>query len=158
MGYNVIDLIDKAIKIEQERKNIIMNAMSKDSNYPNIRLISKILVDQGDKRIDYYEKIKEETKNKDFEEIDFMTYDKISFLINEFNKKIYITEAKSPKEYILFSLELARDKYSLFIDIQGRLFNNTKDKNTKAYEILSKIIEVVRKQIDTLEKTIQYIH
>lgn len=46
-----------------------------------------------------------------------MIYDKILFLINEFNKKIYIIEVKSLKEYILFLFELVRDKYLLFIDI-----------------------------------------
>ena len=53
-----------------------------------------------------------------------------------------------------FSLNLAKDTYSLFIDIQGRLVKNINDTSTKTYDILSKIINNIKKQIKTIEKTI----
>ena len=154
MGYNVLDIIDKAINIENRRKTIIKSVVVKDKSIPAIVLISKILCRQIDEIIKYYEDLKAEIRNTGFEEIDIITYDKISFLINEFNTKIYIQDIENGKDYFRFSLNLAKDTYSLFIDIQGRLVKNIDDTRTKTYDILSKIINNIRKQIETIEKII----
>lgn len=154
MGYNVMDIIDKSIKIEEKRKIIIKDVVAEDKALPAVKLISKVLYNQINERIKYYKELKEEIKNKELEEIDFRTYDRISFLMNEFNNRVYIEEITNVKDYLKFSLDLAKDKYSLFIDIQGRLFNNTNDTTTKTYEILSKIITNISKEIRTIENTI----
>ena len=154
MGYNILDIIDKAINIENRRKIIIKNVVAKNKVIPAIVLISKVLCHQIDEIIKYYEELKEEISNTEFEEIDILTYDKISFLINEFNNKTYIQDIDNGKDYLKFSLNLAKDKYSLFIDIQGRLIKNMNDTSTKTYDILSKIINNIRKQIRTIEQTI----
>lgn len=154
MGYNVMDIIDKSIKIEEKRKIIIKDVVAEDKALPAVKLISKVLYNQINERIKYYEELKEEIKNTELEEIDFRTYDRISFLMNEFNNRVYIEEITNVKDYLKFSLDLAKDKYSLFIDIQGRLFNNTNDTTTKTYEILSKIITNISKEIRTIENTI----
>jgi len=90
MGYNVIDLIDKAIDIEVRRKIIFENIGQKKSDIPSIKIISKVMIKNVDKTIQYYETLKKEIGNDDLDEIDFVIYDKISFLINEFNKKKYV--------------------------------------------------------------------
>ena len=62
MGYNVLDIIDKAINIENRRKIIIKSVVAKDKVIPAIVLISKVLCSQIDEIIKYYEELKEEIK------------------------------------------------------------------------------------------------
>jgi len=154
MGYTAIDIIDKAINIENKRKIINKNIVAKNQVSPAIKLISKVLCTKIDEIIKYYEELKEEIKDTELEEIDVRTYDKMSFLMNEFNESVFAPKVTNVREYLECSLELANNKYSLFIDMQGRLFNNTSDTNTKTYEILSKIIINISNQITTIEKTI----
>ena len=154
MGYNIIDIINKAINIENKRKMVIKNAITENNTSPSIKLISKVLCNQIDEIIKYYEELKNEIKYTELEEIDFRTYDKMSFLVNEFNERICVLKVINVREYLKSTLELEKNKYSLFIDMQGRLFNNTSDTGTKTYEILSKIIANILKHIRTIEKTI----
>lgn len=154
MGYNIIDIINKAINIENRRKSIIKNALIEKKTSPAIKLISKVLCDKIDEIVKYYEELKAETKQAELEEIDLRTYDKMSFLINQFNERKYVLKMTNVREYLNCMLELTVNKYSLFIDIQGRLVNNTSNTDTKTYEILSKIIADILKQIRTIEKTI----
>lgn len=155
MGYNIIDVIDKAINIAKRRKTIFETIGEEKCNIPSMKIISKVLVKEVDKAILYYETLRKEIGNVDFEEIDFATYDKMSFLINEFNKKIYVPEINNVREYLKFSLTLEKDIYSLLIDIQGRLVKNINDVNTKTYKILSHIIHNVDMQIAAIEKTLK---
>lgn len=154
MGYNVLDIIDKAIDIQNRRKIILKSVVSEHKAKANIILMSKVLCNQIDKIINYYNQLKDEMIDTEFEEIDIIIYDKISFLINEFNIKIYYEDIENVKDYLKFSLNLAKDTYSLFIDIQGRLVKNINDTSTKTYDILSKIITNIKNQIKTIEKTI----
>ena len=85
MGYNIIDIIDKAINIENRRKIKIKKVIAENQVLPSVKLISKILCNKIDETIKYYEELKEELKNIEIEEIDLRTYDKMSFLINESN-------------------------------------------------------------------------
>jgi len=56
-------------------------------------------------------------------------------------------DIQNGKDYLKLSLNFAKDKYSLFLDIQGRLVKDIDDTNTKTYEILSKMIKNIKKQI-----------
>ena len=154
MGYNVLEIIDKAIDIQNRRKIILKSVMGEDKAIPAVILISKVLCNQIDDIIKYYYELKDEIRDIEYEEIDIITYDKISFLINEFNNKIYNPQIDNGKEYLNFSLNLAKDTYSLFIDIQGRLVHNKNDTSTKTYDILSKLMSSINKKIITIEKTI----
>ncbi|WP_224037744.1 hypothetical protein [Clostridium gelidum] len=154
MGYNVLDIINKAIDIQNRRKIILKRVVSENKAKANIILMSKVLCNQIDEIIRYYHELEDEIRDTEFEEIDIIIYDKISFLINEFNIKIYHSDIENGKDYLKFSLNLAKDTYSLFIDIQGRLVKNINDTSTKTYDILSKIINNIKKQIRTIEKTI----
>ena len=154
MGYNVLEVIDKAIDIQNRRKIILKSVLGEDKAIPAMILISKVLCNQIDDIIKYYYELKDEIRDTEFEEIDIIIYDKISFLINEFNNKIYNPEIDNGKEYLNFSLNLAKDTYSLFIDIQGRLVHNKNDTSTKTYDILSKLINSINKKIKSIEKTI----
>jgi hypothetical protein len=155
MGYNVVDLIDKAIDIAIRRKNILEDIGHEKLDIQAIQIMSKVLSKEICKTIEYYETLKKELNNADIEEIDFVIYDKISFLINEFNKRIYASEINNVREYLKFSIDLLRDTNSLLVDIQGRLIKNIWDINTKTYKILSDLIRNIEGHIDTLEKNLR---
>lgn len=155
MGYNVIDLIDKAINMAIKRKSIYKKIEEQKNDIPSIKVMSNVLTKEVNKTIAYYEKLKKEIGDEEFEEIDFWIYDKISFIINEYNKKNYVPEVNNVREFLKFSLDLEKDIYALIMDIQGRLVKNSDDVNTKTYKILTKIIKNKEKHIETLENILK---
>ncbi|EFG89043.1 hypothetical protein CLCAR_1227 [Clostridium carboxidivorans P7] len=99
--------------------------------------------------------LKKELGDLNPDEIDFGIYDKMSFLINEFNKKVYVAEIINTREYLKFSLGFQKDVYSLIIDLQGRFVKSTRDTDTKTYEILSNMINNKASHIAILEKILK---
>ncbi|EFG89044.1 hypothetical protein CLCAR_1228 [Clostridium carboxidivorans P7] len=55
MGYNVIDLIDKAINIGIKEKTLYENIGKEKCNIPSIKIMSKILIQEVDKNIQHNE-------------------------------------------------------------------------------------------------------
>ena len=156
MGYNVIDIIDKCIYVENEQKNKFQKFMESEDISPKLKVFLKVFLKDKDRIINYYNKLKEEVMQYELEEIDFRTYDKISFLINEYNIRINSVSLKdiSPRGYLKVFLELSKDEESLFIDLQGRLYNNASDSQSNTYKVLSDIIEYTKKHTEMIEKTI----
>lgn len=152
MGYNVIDLIDKSIDITNRERKIYENIGEENCNIPPIKILSKVLIAHVDKDLKYLEDQKNNLINVEIEDIDFGVYDKMSFLINEFNKKIYIKKVINARDYLEFSLNFQKDVYSLLVDLQGRSVKCTDDINTKTYKTLSYMISNKAKHIDVLEK------
>ncbi|MFL0268049.1 hypothetical protein [Candidatus Clostridium radicumherbarum] len=149
MGYNVVDVLNKAINITIRKRSIYESLGQRKCDILAVKIMSKALVKEMDRTIQYYEKLKNEVEP---EEIDFYIYDKISFLIDEFNKKINVTEINNIKDYLKFSLDVEKGGKSVLIDVQGRFVKNKSDINTKTYKILSDIIYNKEKLITTLEK------
>ncbi|PRR82273.1 hypothetical protein [Clostridium vincentii] len=156
MGYNVIDLINKAINISIRKQHIYENIKQQKGDIPYMEIVLTVLIKQIDKTIKYYEILKNEVANKDFEEIDLGVYDKISFLINEFNQKISEPQINNVRNFLEFSLNLEKDTYALFIDVQGRFVKNASDINTNTYIILTNIINKKADFITTLEENIKW--
>ncbi|PRR81985.1 hypothetical protein [Clostridium vincentii] len=152
MGYNVIDLINKAINISIRKKAIYDNIRQQKRDIPYMEIVLTVLIKQIQKTIEYYETLKKELVNENFEEIDFGIYDRISFLINEFNQKLSEPQINNVRNFLEFSLNLEKNTYALLIDIQGRFVKNTSDINTKTYTILSNMISNKAAFISTLEK------
>lgn len=152
MGYNVIDLIDKSINIDIKKKAVYESVGQRKCDIPSIEIMSKVLAKEISKTIKYYEKLKNEVSESEIEEIDFYIYDKMSFLIDGFNKNIYATEINNIKEYLKFSLELEKDGKSLLIDVQGRFVKNANDINTKTYKTLSDMIINKEKLVTSLSE------
>lgn len=152
MGYNVVDIIDKAISIANKRKEIISE---KHNPNPSAVVISRVLIKEINKIIEYYEDLKNEIKSCEIEEIDFYTYDKISFLMNSFSNKIKDVNVSSLRDFLKHSLETEKDLYAMFIDVRGRFVNKSSDVNTKTYETLTKIIENKARVIKMLEKSLK---
>lgn len=157
MGYNVIDLINRCIQIEDIKLKYLEELIEKKKNEPTVQIMCKVFLKDSISSRSFYKNLKEDLDASKIDEIHIMTYDKISFLFNEFIKKIYVPDLNSPRKYLLFALDLAEDKHSLFLDIQGRLYNDSKDDSTVTYEILTKIIQKSEKQVKAIKKTLSKI-
>ncbi|PJI09574.1 MULTISPECIES: hypothetical protein [Clostridium] len=154
MAYNIVDILDKAINVANKVKIEYETIGKEKCDIQSIKIMSKVLVKQLDKTIEYYESLKEQIGDTEFEEIDFFIYDKMASLINQFNKKTYIKDINNVRDYLMFSLGLEKDVYSLLIDVQGRFVEDTSDMNTETYKILSNIINNEAEHIAILEKTL----
>lgn len=154
MGYNVVDIINKAIKVTIKEKNIYENVKKEKYDTPIIKAISNVLIKETKKNIEFYENLKKEMEKEKLDDIEFGIYDKISFLVNQFNNKEYLINFDDVKEYLVFSLNVEKDIESLLIDIQGRLVKNISDTELKTYKTLSLIINNKKEYIDKFQKLI----
>lgn len=155
MFYNIFDIVDKTIKIEEKRIDIINNLIDENRNLPAINLLGKVFRKESFKMISYYKDIKSEISTMEVEEIDFTTYDKLSFLITEFYNRMYIPNIKTVKEYLKYVLNIATDELALFIDIRGRIVNGSGNSCEITYEILSKIILRLEEQVKNIDKLLK---
>jgi hypothetical protein len=151
LGYNIIDVLDKAIDIAHKRKRLYTEISNQKKQPPAVRIVAKVLADNVDTTFLYYEKLKKELKDKEIEVIDFFIYDKISFLISQFNLRIHDADIKTSKELIRFSINFEGEILALFLDIQGRLIKTAADANSSTYLILSDMIQTKTKLIHNLE-------
>jgi len=151
LGYTIIDIVDKSIAIAYKRQDLY-SEISVQNNLPSsVKILSKVLSHNVDKTLFYYQKLRKEISDDEIE-INFAIYDKISFLISQFNLREYSTDATTPKDFLSFSLNYEKEILALFLDIQGRLVETSKDTTSKAYAILSNMIKNKSKLIENLEK------
>jgi hypothetical protein len=155
MAYNVLDLLDKAINIAEKRKKIYNEELTNISKDSSLYILMNVLIKNVDRTIEYLEKLKLETDNLTGEEIDFDIYDKISFLINEFNQKLFIPENLNIKTLLESSLDIEKNVLALYIDIQGRLVKKKEDTETNVYKLLSRVILQKEKKIKDLQTFIK---
>lgn len=154
MSYNITDIVEKAIKIEEKRIFLINELINENKNLPTINLLGKVFEKESRKMIDYYKTIELELNNSKLEEIDFRTYDKISFLINEFFSIMFIPVVEKPKEYMNYALQLSSNQLALFLDIQGRLVNNSNRADGITYNVLSDIIVKLEQRVDSIKRVL----
>lgn len=153
MAYNTIDLIDKAIDMAKKRKKIYIHIANDNSENKGMNIIVNILVKGLDKNIGSYNRVKEyiEQNEEVLEEIDFLIYDKILFLVNQFNRRLMNPKISSTEELLEFSLNLENEIYALFIAIQGRLVVKEEDSTTNTYRFLSNVIKEKKEYVRNLE-------
>ncbi|MDO5516114.1 MAG: hypothetical protein Q4F66_01085 [Clostridium sp.] len=154
MGYSVIDLLEKCIQIENIKIKYLEDMIEKKRNETVIQIVCRVFSKDCLNTITFYNDIKESIDSAEISEINVMTYDKMSFLFNEFIKKIYIPDLDTPRKYLLYALDLAKDKHSLFVDIQGRLYNDSKEDNSVTYKVLTKLVKKSEDQIRSIERTL----
>ena len=153
MGYNVTDILDKAVTIALKRRTIYKTIGQENRDILSIKIMSNVLIKELDKTIGYYQTLLSEISDVEFEEIDFSIYDKMSSLINDFNKRIDVEiKINNVRDYLKSSLEMEKSIYSLMIDLQGRFVKNSSDIHSKTYKIFSDIIDNKVKHIEMLEK------
>jgi len=153
LAYNTIDLIDKAIDMAKKRKEIYIHIANDNSENKGMNIIVNTLVKGLDKNIDCYNRVKKyiEQNEEVLEEIDFLTYDKILFLVNQFKKRLMNPKISGIKSLLKFSLNLEKEIYALFIAIQGRLVVKEEDAKTNTYRFLSNVIKEKEEYVRNLE-------
>lgn len=151
MGYNALDIIDKSIEIEHRRNDLLQRILDESNNIPNKKICSTVLNAEIDRRIKRFNELKEKLLTQELKDIDIITYDKISFLISEFNKKAYFIKVNSLREFLDFSLELLYDKQALFIDIKGRIASNSVNIDGEAYNVVFEILNYISDEIEIVK-------
>ena len=142
MGYNVIDLINRCIQIEDIKLKYLEELIEKKKNEPTVQIMCKVFLKDSISSRSFYKNLKEDLDASKIDEIHIMTYDKISFLFNEFIKKIYVPDLNSPRKYLLFALDLAED-LSLKEALQMCVAYNVSDDELIVQEMLEMIDSVV---------------
>ncbi|WMJ80044.1 hypothetical protein RBU49_14540 [Clostridium sp. MB40-C1] len=157
MAYNVIDIIDKLTFLKRKVKNIYIETYSANPNDYRCKIVCNTLVKYQDKHIKHYNEIKKNLIHKELEEIDFVIYDKISFLIDKYKNSIYLIDKdhKSIKDILKLALKYENENKGLIIDIQGRLVKKEQDTRTVTYSVLSDILKKEQMYIYDLTKILQ---
>lgn len=156
MGYTIIDIIDKLIMIKMNTRQIYSSISYTNREDKAFNLVAIALMKVQEKHIKYYEELKSKI-GKDIKEIDFLIYDKISFLIDEYKNRVDILEVtpKNMEEILRLALDFENKNSALIIDIQGRLVRKEVDMQTKTYSILSEMIRKEQKYLNDLKNIIQ---
>jgi hypothetical protein len=154
LSYTTVDLINKAIYTTQKKKKLYLNQLENVEGKTLFYVLTSVIMKNLDNSIEHYNELKREIGN-DVEEIDFTTYDKISFTINQFNEKMLNPNIINTKDLMNFHLNFEKSLLILYISIKGILVKNKKDVETTAYEVTSDMIIEVEKNIEKLEKFIK---
>ncbi|WBW97155.1 hypothetical protein [Oceanirhabdus sp. W0125-5] len=152
MAYNIIDILDKTIHMAEKRKQLYLNIDYMGQDKQKFQLIQSVLIRSIEREIKYYEDIIHDLKDMNLEIIDFRIYDKISFLMNQFNNKIYYEKIDNIPKLIKWTAALHKDIFALFMSIQGKLVTSESDFETFAYKILSNVLIRKEKTIKELER------
>lgn len=149
MGYNAIDILDKAILITENKKKMYRKIAS-NSNSPRIQLVADILISHLDKSIYFYKFSIVRLRDKSLEEIPFDVYDTVSSLVNTFGQLISIPDIKEVRDFMKFASLIESKTLALFVDIQGRVLKNREDVNSEVYKILGILIKEKQKNIEDI--------
>ncbi|WP_010292546.1 hypothetical protein [Clostridium senegalense] len=153
MGYNSIDLVDRAIDTSNKILNFYENIKKNNNNIISFNVFVNILEKHEKEKINYYKVLKESITYEDTKEINFFIYDKISSLITQFNNKISNHKCGiNTKELTECAIEINKDVRALFIDVRGRITKDEDDWETSEYKVLSSIINIQEEYIKKLEQ------
>ncbi|MGB3368912.1 MAG: hypothetical protein WBA54_15550 [Acidaminobacteraceae bacterium] len=150
MGYDIRDIIDKALDVASKRKGLYSSLMDINPNV-RVRFVINTLLIQVDKDIKLFNELKQSITDDIAEEIDFDIYDKISSLVYQFNRILIKPNIRTSDELLNFALDVEEKQYALFVDIQGRLVKDNVLVESQAYLMLNKIIEVREKNIKNIK-------
>lgn len=150
MGYDIRDIIVKAVNLALKRRELYISLLDINPNI-RVRTVINTLLIQVEKDIKQLEDLKESISDTIAEEIDFDIYDKISSLIYQFNNSLVNPKIRSLEEVLEFSLKLEESVYALFKDIQGRLVKDNSLIETQAYLILEEMIRLKEVNIESIK-------
>lgn len=154
MPYNIVDLLDKFIYIEQAGYKMYMEITKMNSIQDKIKTIARVFAIEEEKHIAVYQCIKERMKNEPEIEVDFYTYDKASTLIYQFTKLKKIPDWESPISLLKFCLDFEKDNLALLLSIRGFLIKTKEDENSINYKAISEIINEEYKHVKNIENFI----
>ncbi|WP_027623044.1 hypothetical protein [Clostridium lundense] len=151
MSYTVLDLIDKIIYMIDKKKDICKSILDNMKKGTSVYILMSVFMKNLDTSAKYYMNLKKDVSIEDLDKIDFAIYDKMSFLMNEFNSKTIFEESTSVRDIIDSWLSFQKDALALYIDIQGRLVKNEDDVKTNTYKIIANMINQKKNYIKGLE-------
>lgn len=150
MGYDIRDIIDKALGVASKRRELYSSLMDINPDV-RVRFVINTLLIQVDKDINSFHALREKITDEIAEEIDFDIYDKISSLVYQFNRTLIKPNIRTSDDILSFALDVEEKLYALFVDIQGRLVKDNVIVESQAYLMLTKIIEVKEKNIKNIK-------
>ncbi|MBE6064693.1 hypothetical protein [Clostridium cochlearium] len=151
MAYTALDLLDKIIYVEEKKKSMCGIRLEKIKNNTRIYVLVKVLIKNINENIEFNKKLRKEIEKTEMEEIDFVVYDKISFLIDEFSNKIVAPDVFNIKDIFKSCLEFQKDILALYIYIQGKVVQKQADVGTSTYKVLNTMIAKKKKELKELE-------
>ncbi|AOY78037.1 hypothetical protein [Clostridium formicaceticum] len=150
MGYTIIDVLDKLIKVKEIGHNMYAAIVAGEETNARIKTVAKVFAIEKNKHIMTYKSLRNQMITENFEEIDFDIYDKVSKLISRFNYA-YPENIMDIKEFLRFSLKFEKENLALVINIQGLFVRTLKDIDSSAYNVLAEIIKEEEKHIRSIE-------
>ncbi len=158
VNYTILDLIEKLRSIEEDAYELYKEIEENfKTGYPKISIVAKTIAKFEKSHIKYYEKLYDELKDKNNEQIDFFLYDKAAKLLYEFKTHIEKPQVNDVKGLIKYAMEFEKNSTALLLDIQGRLFLKKEDTDTELYETITKIIKEEQEHERMFEKLITAI-
>lgn len=151
MAYTVLDLLDKIIYVEEKKRNICGIGLEKVKDDTRIYILVKVLMKNLNDSIEFHKELKEEVKKTEMQEIDFIVYDKVSFLIDEFSNNVMAPDNFNIKSIFKCCLDFQKNILSLYIYIQGKIVQREEDVGTSTYKVLNTMIAEKKKEVKELE-------
>lgn len=148
--YDIRDILRKGIDITN-RKKIEYEKLLENSGDVRMRILIGIFIRATQKDIDYYQRLIDNITDTIAETIDFGVFDKVSNLVNQFNRMIVKLDIKDRRELVSFALMQEKSTYALLVDIQGRMVTSN-SASSIAYYVLLELIDEKRKFIEELEQ------
>lgn len=148
--YDIRDILRKAIDVTN-RKKIEYEKLLENSGDVRMRILIGVFIRATQKDIDYYQKLIDSITDSIAETIDFGVFDKVSNLVNQFNRMIVKLDIKDRRELVSFALMQEKSTYALLVDIQGRMVTSN-SASSIAYYVLLELIDDKRKFIEELEQ------
>lgn len=150
MSYNTLDLIDKAIMLAEKRRSMYYGIYEKSENNQD-KLVIKVLIRLTMKDVDRYEELKSALEKEAMEDIDFLIYDSAANLINNFVRSFLEPNIKNLSDLLKFAISIEEKTFALFLDIQGRVYQNEKKDDSQVYVALNKLIERKKTNVESIK-------
>ena len=151
LGYNIIDILDKLIVIEQKGHTIYKAISQKENVDEKIKVVARILADQETRHMASYKRIRKLTAEEgEMPAIDFDIYDQASQLISGYMSPPSVHMADI-QQLLKFALDFEKQGLALLMRIQGLLVRGKESEGSINYSVLTEIIEEEKKHINDLE-------
>jgi hypothetical protein len=136
--------------LAEKRKNIYYGIYDRSENKQD-QLVIKVLIRLTMKDVDRYVELKSALEKDPIEDIDFLVYDSAANLINNFVKSFLEPNINSLSDLLEFAISVEEKTYALFIDIQGRIYQNEKKDDSQVYVALNKLIERKKTNVESIK-------
>jgi hypothetical protein len=136
--------------LAEKRKNIYYGIYDRSENKQD-QLVIKVLIRLTMKDVDRYVELKSALEKDPIEDIDFLVYDSAANLINNFVKSFLEPSINSLSDLLEFAISVEEKTYALFIDIQGRIYQNEKKDDSQVYVALNKLIERKKTNVESIK-------